>query len=245
MVKRTKEKILCILLITITILNFSCNDDGVDSIYLNETNKYLSIGDTLQIGYLKVEPEDKNYEITWTSTNTAVASVNENGLVTAKSVGKTVITAKSGKKSAACQINVVTYGFQNAAIFETNTPQQYYFILSKSLYGNAIEDEANENLLFIFELILPADSTNIVTGKYQPENGKKEYPYFIPGQKDPEFRGSYLVEQNDTLLITGGMFSVSTPDELYFIYGDIETTNGNRSFIYEGGIPLKIIPPEK
>ena len=46
-------------------------------------------------------------EIEWSSSEKSVATVDENGLVTGLSAGKTVITAKSGLKSASCVVTVI------------------------------------------------------------------------------------------------------------------------------------------
>lgn len=47
-------------------------------------------------------------EIVWSSSEESVATVDQNGLVTAVEAGKTIITAASGDKKATCEITVVT-----------------------------------------------------------------------------------------------------------------------------------------
>ncbi|MDO5293503.1 MAG: Ig-like domain-containing protein [bacterium] len=55
---------------------------------------------------LKIKNATK--KVTWSSSNTKVASVNKSGKVTAKSKGKATITAKVGSKKLKCAIKVET-----------------------------------------------------------------------------------------------------------------------------------------
>lgn len=53
-------------------------------------------------------PSNADATITWTSSNTSVATVDQNGNVTAVSIGTTTITADAGNnKTSTCQIRVV------------------------------------------------------------------------------------------------------------------------------------------
>lgn len=57
----------------------------------------------------KVEPADAtNQDVTWSSNNTAVATVDENGTVTAKGAGEATITVttQDGGKQATCKVKV-------------------------------------------------------------------------------------------------------------------------------------------
>ena len=82
----------------------------VDGIVLNETEKTLGVGETLSLT-AEVSPEDAtNRDVIWSTNKESVASVDENGLVTAAGAGEATITATaadgSGKK-AECKITVV------------------------------------------------------------------------------------------------------------------------------------------
>lgn len=82
----------------------------VSSITLNETSARVELGTTLQLE-AAVAPEDAtDKSLTWTSSDAAVASVGDNGLVTARKVGKATITAKANDasgKTATCEVSVV------------------------------------------------------------------------------------------------------------------------------------------
>ena len=53
-----------------------------------------------------VSPSYTTDELTWSTSNKAVATVDKNGTVTAKALGKATITAKSGSKTVKCKVVV-------------------------------------------------------------------------------------------------------------------------------------------
>ena len=79
----------------------------VSSISLNVTAKELEQGKTLAL-YATVSPANASVKtVTWSSSDTSVATVDANGKVTAKSKGTATITAKSNNgKTASCIITV-------------------------------------------------------------------------------------------------------------------------------------------
>jgi len=80
----------------------------VDSVSLNAKEKAVLPGDTF-ILTATVSPEDAtNQEVSWTSSNTDVASVDEAGQVTAKSAGIATITVTTddGNKTATLTVEV-------------------------------------------------------------------------------------------------------------------------------------------
>jgi len=83
----------------------------VQSISLNSSELNMYKGKTVTL-VATISPEDaSNPAITWSSSNTAVATVSSTGLVTACNLGTTVITATSndGQKTASCSISVTNY----------------------------------------------------------------------------------------------------------------------------------------
>lgn len=81
----------------------------VTSVSLNKTSITLKLGSTATITPT-VKPDTATYKtVKWTSSNYDVATVDENGKVTAKGVGYAEITATTtnGSKTAVCKINVI------------------------------------------------------------------------------------------------------------------------------------------
>ncbi len=121
--KLTIKKLSCMaLLVAMTMMQTSCDellgetdnpthdDDpiAVTAVTLDET--------TLEMGYAgkavtleaTVSPSDAEYDdITWSSSDESVATVDDEGVVHAVGAGTAVITAKAGDKKATCDVSVV------------------------------------------------------------------------------------------------------------------------------------------
>ncbi|AJA46778.1 levansucrase [Clostridium pasteurianum DSM 525 = ATCC 6013] len=80
----------------------------VSSVSLNKSEDMLTVGntDTLKATVL---PENAESKVKWTSSNNAVATVDDKGKITAKAAGSAKITATTydGNKTASCNITVV------------------------------------------------------------------------------------------------------------------------------------------
>ena len=75
-------------------------------ISLSQTSLSLTKGNTATLT-ATVTPSGSTDSVTWTSSNTAVATVS-NGVVTAVGNGSATLTAKAGSKSATCSVTVTT-----------------------------------------------------------------------------------------------------------------------------------------
>ncbi len=82
--------------------------EQAESIYISRESATLDIDEKLRL-YAQMLPMNTTDTITWTSADTEVATVDENGVVTAKKVGTTRITAASTKNEdvkVTCEITV-------------------------------------------------------------------------------------------------------------------------------------------
>jgi translation initiation factor 1 (eIF-1/SUI1) len=110
----------------------------VTGLKLNNTKLSLEKGDTFQLTAV-VSPPNANQAVSYKTSNSSVASVDQNGLITAKKAGKVTITAaaKDGGKKATCTVTVSQYQYNvnklvNAAV----------------KYLGTIEDPPDSNLIF-------------------------------------------------------------------------------------------------
>ena len=78
----------------------------VTEVKVDMTEVRLTEGESVTL-IAMVSPENATYKtVTWSSSNPAVATVNESGKVTAVAPGEVVITAKAGDKTAECKLTV-------------------------------------------------------------------------------------------------------------------------------------------
>lgn len=78
----------------------------VTSIELNKTSFELGVGETETL-VATIKPENATDKtVTWTSSDSSIASVDNTGKVTAIKEGTATITAKAGEKTAECQVTV-------------------------------------------------------------------------------------------------------------------------------------------
>ena len=87
--------------VSVTVKSLNLDRDSV-FLYHNTDNN------TVQ---LNAEVDPKNATVSWESNNNSVATVDQNGLVTAHSNGTAIITAKAGNQSDSCTIYVSTYTY--------------------------------------------------------------------------------------------------------------------------------------
>lgn len=78
----------------------------VESISLNQSSTSLEVEQTITLS-ANILPQDATEKtVSWTSSNSSVASVDQNGKVTAIAQGTAIIKASAGGKTDTCEINV-------------------------------------------------------------------------------------------------------------------------------------------
>lgn len=131
--------------------------NNITGITLNETSKELDIIDKFQL-IATIEPANAtNKNIIWSSSNEEVATVNQKGLVTVKSIGETTITAttEEGNFTASATITVKMKQEINAYI-ETkvvangsNSMGQFWGVLDCTITNNSTEPIALTKIIVI------------------------------------------------------------------------------------------------
>ncbi len=77
----------------------------IESISLNQTAVSLEIDETIPLS-ASVSPNDATEKsVSWTTSDSSVTTVND-GIITANKVGKAIISAKAGDKTATCLVEV-------------------------------------------------------------------------------------------------------------------------------------------
>lgn len=82
-------------------------DIDITNITLDKSNESIKVGETLSLIKTITPSNASNQNVSWDSSNTNVATVDSNGLVTGKNAGKTTITVRtSNGKMASCMVEV-------------------------------------------------------------------------------------------------------------------------------------------
>ena len=83
---------------------------SISGLSVSPTSKTLNVGEKLDLSNSVTKtPSTAREGITWTSSNSSIASVSQTGVITANSAGTATITVKSssGNRSATCTITVI------------------------------------------------------------------------------------------------------------------------------------------
>lgn len=99
------------------------------SVKLSVTSKSIFTGNRFAI------TATSSGSVSWSSSNTGVATVDSRGVVTAKNAGSATITAKSGSHSATCKITVKSGSSVNISNSNINLPWQKSMLLKSSTSG--------------------------------------------------------------------------------------------------------------
>ncbi len=104
---------------------------AVESVTLDITSTILNTGETLTLT-ATVKPDNAtNKTVTWSSNNTTIATVDQNGKITAVDGGTATITAKAGDKEATCTVMVMKTDIPVEGI----TLDKYYLELTEGETG--------------------------------------------------------------------------------------------------------------
>ena len=157
--------------------NVSVNVQGISldresvSLYHNTDNNTVQLKAT-------VDPD--TIPVTWSSSDSSVASVSGDGLVTAHKDGTAVITATAGDKEAKCTINVSTYVYTGKYSYEVFTSVGDNGTLTVDRYateGDKVTIEvAPDEAYLLDELVVTANGKEVEL----TDNGDGTYTFTMP-----------------------------------------------------------------
>ena len=109
----------------------------VSSITLNETTKTLNVGDTLQLTATVAPDDATNKSVTWSSSDSSVAEVAQDGEVTAVAAGNATITATAADGSGKTATCVITVNAPGPVLGDGDdvTPIEYYSPMAIQISG--------------------------------------------------------------------------------------------------------------
>ena len=219
----------------ITVLpNEDPEEIPVEEITLNTQNVTLEIGETSTLEATIIPDNATNKNVTWTSENENIASV-DNGVVTAIGEGKTTITVitEDGEKTATCNITVlpnedpeeipveeITLNTQNVTleIGETSTLEAT-IIPDNATNKNVTWTSENENIASVDNGVVTAIGEGETTITVATEDGEKTAKCVVtviePGPEEIHVEKVELNLQDISLEIgeTATLVAVITPND--------------------------------
>ena len=188
---------------------------SISGLSVSPTSKTLNVGEKLDLSNSVTKtPSTAREGITWTSSNSSIASVSQTGVITANSTGTATITVKSssGNRFATCTITVI----KKYSSSEINS----------SFYGSLVTNYHGPNDGGIKYRIFYADGTNVYLiaddyvhytktpqySKYDQDTGKSEKVY-LPHSAGPYMLDTAPWNEQDGI----GEYQTSASDSLSYL----------------------------
>ncbi len=125
----------------------SCNsmkEVAVQSIAVDPAEKTVPVGESVQLNVVFIPENATNQRVVWTTDDEAVATVDENGVVTAVAMGETMISALASGFRAQCRVTV---------------PDNTVYVESVSLDETALTMEIGDRQTLV-ATVTPTDATD-------------------------------------------------------------------------------------
>lgn len=238
------------------------------SISLNKTSAEVSMGETLLLTATVLPNDATNRTVTWTTSDSSIATVSINGLVTAKAPGTATITARttdSSDLSASCSVTVkqnvvlatsISLNKTNAELVEGNTIQLTATVLPSNATNKSVTwTSSNSSVAEVNDGLVTANSPGMVTITAATTDGSDlEASCVLSIRQDVNNYDNYLSINNitalpgDTILIPVAMFNKASilslqtdlflPSGLYIIQNDGEYAINSSDRMTQGHIMM-------
>lgn len=215
---------------------------AVSGIVLDTYTKGLKIGDKYQIT-ANIQPINAtNTTILWESSDSKVATVDNNGTVTGISEGKCEIIASSiNGKSGVCNVNVsasdvIDNSLDWGGLGDITGKKQFVLTADIStsdvLEINSLADitiDLNGHIIEGAEKVIDNNGKLSIMDSSEDKTGK-----IVMSSTSTMLSGS-CIENNGNLNIEGGMIVVETACDSNIYTGDIAVINNNGNLLFKGG----------
>lgn len=130
-------------IVLVLLLCIAGSQTSVQEVTLEYSSATLDLGARGKIE-AEIKPENaSNKKLIWSSSNTDVATVDEEGYITSKSIGTTTITVRtSNGKKASCELSIVQPGPDFVSIYNTYLDSSYASVAQD---GSYLEIDTNPN----------------------------------------------------------------------------------------------------
>lgn len=248
--KKSILKISVVLLTLAMMLGcFTACNVAVESIVLSNTEIKINVGSTQAVSCTIVPEDATDKTVTWESSNTAVATVNNMGVISAIGAGTCTITAKCGEAEASLTVTVakpveqVVLNKTDVTIKEEETFSFTCTIVPNDASSKNVTWQSSDNS------IATVDATGTITGIKAgtctitaSADGKSATANITVKEKGPDFKKLYEDLDSDVKygwsLGSDGSY-LSADDNVYDLddYGNWSITYSIRDMNKKMGLP--------
>ena len=201
------------------------NNVAVEGVDLDNTNYNLLIGEYITLSATVLPENATNKNVLWNSSNPNVASVNEEGVVTALNPGNAIITVttEDGGYTANCEINVLERKIQSIEMIEEPIKTEYIQNYEKlDVTGGKIRLIYNDETTEEIDM-----TTEMVSGFNNAELGPQTLTVTYE-EKIATFSITILAKQLNRIEVS------QMPNKITYIqnYDELDVTGGKVRLIY-------------
>lgn len=188
---------------------------GVDKVEINQDAVKINVGDSLKLT-VTVSPENATYpDITWVSSNTEIATINESGVIVGKKEGTTnVIAIADNISSQECIVEVSSVPVQSITLNRSNVSLlvDETIRLSATIYPQNATDKTidwsstNNDVAYVRDGKVVAMNVGTAIIKAQTSDGKVNAVCNVTVNQRPKLAIEYVSQYN---LKTAKVFSDS------------------------------------
>ncbi|MCR5666170.1 MAG: leucine-rich repeat protein [Eubacterium sp.] len=198
-------------------------DTYPEAVTLDEDNVTLTKGQQKQLKATFTPEEVTMDQITWSSSNDKVATVDENGLISAVSAGEATITAQTQAKgvAATCKVTVKEVSAEQGLLMSRDTAEvkmgetvTLSAILAPSLEGSEVTWSSSDETLATVDKdgVVSALSTGVVTITASVTSGDQTYSDDCEVTIRPANYDDFVIDEDGVLVeYTGGKSDVEIP----------------------------------
>ena len=176
-----KNSLILTAMLAVALCFTACSSDDeipVESVSLNKTELVLATGENETLTAI-ITPNNATGVVIWTNSNNSIATVDNNGKITALAEGTATITATAGGKTATCAATILK-------LVETINGVTFEMVIVEG--GTFTMGATSEQGSDAYERELPAHSvtlSNFVIGKHEVTQGlwkavMGSYPWHEP-----------------------------------------------------------------
>ncbi len=208
----------------------------VDKVNLDQSEIYMQAGDTFKIN-ANIEPNDADDKtVVYTSNNTDIATVTEQGVITAKQVGSTSVVASSkenSNKKAECRLTVVEKMEDSEIHIDSSLTVNSMEITGIDYNKNTVKD-IKEKIITDLEVEIVNYQNEVLKETDRVGTGSKilikkedkvirQYQVVLYGDVD----GTGKIDSVDLLILQRHILQIKTLDPIFRKAANIDK-NGNR-----------------